>query len=416
MAETDVARRRIALAAKVGGVGLWDWDCTTGAVFINDQLAAQIGYDLDEVEWSHAAWAERVPPDDLPPTLEQLHAYLDGRVDRYAAEFRFRHRDGSWRWIESRGELRRDETGRPQRMLGSHLDVTERRQADEQRCAAIDAAAAAAARTRALHDASPECIKLVSADGRLLDMNPAGLRMVGATSLYQVIGRPVLDLIHPEDRCRFKALHDRVALHGESGRLEFRVFGLSGQQRWMETHSVPLRDPDGRVASVLSVTRDFTERHAAELERRAMERRLLQAPKLEAIGALSGGIAHDFNYILAAITGNLELALHDVGERSPARESLEEIRLAADCARSMVRQILAFSRTEPVQRRALRPEPQVDEVVRFMRAMLPSTLAIEVASAPDLPPVLADPTQLHQVLVNLCTNGAQAMEGRTGAL
>ena len=85
MAETDVARRRIALAAKVGGVGLWDWDCTTGAVFINDQLAAQIGYDLDEVEWSHAAWAERVPPDDLPPTLEQLHAYLDGRVDRYAA-------------------------------------------------------------------------------------------------------------------------------------------------------------------------------------------------------------------------------------------------------------------------------------------------------------------------------------------
>ncbi len=119
------------------------------------------------------------------------------------------------------------------------------------------------ARLQAIVDNEPECVKLVSRDGVLLEMNPAGLAMVEATSADQVIGKPVLMLIHPDDRAAFQALHDRV-LAGGRGSLSFRFIGVRGGVRWLDTSSVPLRNPKGRVTSVLSVTRDVTEQRNAE--------------------------------------------------------------------------------------------------------------------------------------------------------
>ncbi|MSR46613.1 MAG: response regulator [Planctomycetes bacterium] len=164
----------------------------------------------------------------------------------------------------------------------------------------------------------------------------------------------------------------------------------------METHSVPLRD--------------ITERHAAEKERCTTELRLQRAQKLEAIGALAGGIAHDFNNILAAIGGNLELAIREVPASSPARECLDEIRQASARAKALTRQILAFSRVEPARRRVVLLAPIVAEVARFMRAAASSAVAIEVRVDPGVSQVLADAAQIHQVLVNLCTNACQTME------
>jgi PAS domain S-box-containing protein len=119
------------------------------------------------------------------------------------------------------------------------------------------------ARIRTILDSEPECVKIVSSDGQLVDMNPAGLRMVEADELSQVVDQSILKLIHPDDSKAFLDLHMRC-LKGEHGTLQFRITGLKGTERWMETHSAPLKEPDGTIKSVLSVTRDISQRRESE--------------------------------------------------------------------------------------------------------------------------------------------------------
>jgi PAS domain S-box-containing protein len=129
-------------------------------------------------------------------------------------------------------------------------------------------------RWRTIVESEPECVKIVSLDGKVLEMNPAGLRVIEADSLEQVLGRTVENLLHDEDLAAYQDLHLR-ACKGMTGQLEFRICGLRGAARWMETHSTPLRGADGAVSSVLSVTRDVTERKLAE-QRLARLNRLYQ--------------------------------------------------------------------------------------------------------------------------------------------
>ncbi len=119
------------------------------------------------------------------------------------------------------------------------------------------------ARLRAIFEHEPECVRIVDLQGRVVDMNPAGLRMIEAEERRDVMGKPVTALIHPADRAAFMALHDRVG-RGETGQMRFRVIGLKGTERWMETHSTPLREADGALSGVLSVTRDVTEQTRTE--------------------------------------------------------------------------------------------------------------------------------------------------------
>lgn len=272
-----------------------------------------------------------------------------------------------------------------------------------------------AERIKAIYSTEPECIKTVSLEGQLLEMNPAGLRLIEADSLQQVVGLSVFQLIHPEDLPAFKELHQHVA-QGDTGTLEFRIVGLKGSHRWMETHSVPLRDASGKIGSVLSVTRDVTARRQAEADHRFLATQLQQAQKMDAIGTLAGGIAHDFNNILGAIMGYLDLARMDAGEGLPVEDSLTEIRKAADRAKSLVRQILTFSRQEPHEHDVVDLAAIVSEATRFLRSTISTVVSIEVCIDPSPPPVLADANQIHQVLVNLCTSAFHALEDRPGTI
>ncbi|MBL0713617.1 MAG: response regulator [Desulfosarcina sp.] len=151
-------------------------------------------------------------------------------------------------------------------------------------------------------------------------------------------------------------------------------------------------------------------------ERRRMEDQLLQAQKMEAIGTLAGGIAHDFNNILSAIIGFTEISLYDLPDDASARFNMEQVLQAGNRARDLVKQILAFSRKSDMDCKLIDLVPITKEVLKLLRASLPSTIDIQSHIQPEIGMVMADPTQIHQVLMNLCTNAAHAMEDGEGQL
>jgi PAS domain S-box-containing protein len=267
----------------------------------------------------------------------------------------------------------------------------------------------------AILDAEPECVKLMAADGSLLEMNRAGLEIVEADSIEQIRGRCLHPLVAPEDRPAVYALVDRV-FRGESATLEFRLTGLKGAARWLEIHAAPLRDEHDRVTALLGITRDITARKRAEEKSAKLEAQLRQSQKMEALGTLAGGIAHDFNNILSAIIGNVGLARRDVGLEPRVQESLAEIGKASARARDLVQQILTFSRQQSQERRVTQLRTVVEESVKLLRASLPAGIELATDLAGDTPNVLADRTQIHQVLMNLGANAWQAMEGRAGRI
>ncbi len=185
------------------------------------------------------------------------------------------------------------------------------------------------------------------------------------------------------------------------------------KERFREYSEVLIRMLEKKMRQ-LEQTNRALEAHIAE--RQQLEEQLRQSQKMEAIGQLAGGIAHDFNNILAAISGNTELALEDTASDHPAREFLEEIRNSSARAKRLVQQILAFSRRQPLDRRVISLEPIIEESTDLLRASLPASVGLDMEVDAGVPPVLADATQMHQVLVNLCTNAWHALEGQSGRI
>jgi len=187
-------------------------------------------------------------------------------------------------------------------------------------------------------------------------------------------------------------------------RLDVRVIGKA------------VRDASGSIVGIEGAFQDITARKKAEQSHASLEAQLRESQKMEAIGTLAGGIAHDFNNILGTILGNVELARQDAASNWQAMVSLQEIQKAGSRARDLVQQILSFSRRQPTSRRVMSLPAIVEESVNLLRAALPGGPRIEYRSAADTPSILADPTQVQQVLLNLGANAAQAMEDRPGTI
>jgi len=189
-----------------------------------------------------------------------------------------------------------------------------------------------------------------------------------------------------------------------------------GVTRFWNESWYPVRDGAGEVVGFGGIIEEITERKKAEHTHASLEAQLRESQKMEAIGTLAGGIAHDFNNILGAILGNVELARQDAAANWQALVSLDEIQKAGYRARDLVQQILSFSRRQTTARRVMALAPVVEESVRLLRATLYGGMQIDCRYAADTPAVVADPTQVQQVLLNLGTNAAHAMQGRPGSI
>jgi PAS domain S-box-containing protein len=365
-----------------------------GQTLVPDWVSANIeqllGYTPAEAmnpEW----WVDRVHTEDREPVLAQVQKLLgEGHVVR---EYRFRRKDGVYRWVRDEQKLVRDTEGKPVEVVASWSDVTERKQAELRLQEREE-------QYRLLFDSNPHPMWVFDAEKlAFLAVNEAAVRQYGY-SPGEFRGMTINDIRPPEE---IPALSEHLkdllrTPPGSPG--DWRHRTKDGSIIEVEVSSNPITF-QGREA-VLVLANDVTEK-------KKLEAQLLQAQKMEAIGQLAGGVAHDFNNLLGVITGYTELLLKDLGAVHPGVRRAEEIQKAADRAGSLTRQLLAFSRKQVLVPEVLDLNNVLDDTERMLRRLIGEDIQLVTVFASGLGRVKADPGQMEQVIVNLAVNARDAM-------
>ena len=362
---------------------------------LNPAWERVLGFRIDELQGR--PWTELMHPDDqetAPAERQNL-----GREPTVFFENRYRHRDGSYRWLQWNVALVPEEEA----FYCSARDVTAHKEAEAQ-------LRASEAYNRAILKSAIDAIITIDGDGRIVDFNPAAERMYGYRA-EQIKGKRLMDyVVPPEQRAGF--LEDLArSLEGEgAGALDVRKerTGLRADGSRFPHELTVTRLQSGPVL-LTGFIRDLTQAKHAEAERRRLEEQLRQAQKMEAVGRLAGGVAHDFNNLLSVILGFTDFASAALPPEAPGRESLDEVKKAANRAVALVRQLLAFSRRQVLTPKVLDVAGVILDLERILRGVVGEQIDIQLALAPDLWRVKADPGQLEQVLINLTMNAREAM-------
>jgi PAS domain S-box-containing protein len=250
-------------------------------------------------------------------------------------------------------------------------------------------------------------------EGNFIVISPSSEKIFGYRP-EEVLGRQLSNFYRdPARRDDFMA---QIRRDGHVENFEAEIRKKDGSFVWVSTNAKLLTNAEGSFIGIEGVTRDISQLKKSEKEKLELEENLRQSQKMEAIGTLAGGIAHDFNNILAAIIGYSEVAMDEIPESSPARQSIREVLNAGHRAKELVRHILTFSRKSEPYYAPVQIHLIVKEALKLLRASIPASIDIRQDIDPRCGTIIADPTELHQVVINLCTNAAQEMEKKDGVL
>jgi two-component system cell cycle sensor histidine kinase/response regulator CckA len=355
-------------------------------------LRAVLGYTPADVIGTRAR--DLVAPDDSDAWRAFANDLLAHPGVFRSRTFRNRHRDGSVRstCCTACNLLIEPRIGA---IVVYFRDVTMMREAEAAQRVVHD-------RYRQLFEDATDVIFETDQEGYFTLINPAALRTFGYSEA-EVVGRRFTEFIRDDYRAIvFDHYRRQVDARERTSYIEFAAITRDGREVWLGQNAWLAVDASGRYLGMRAVARDIGERRRAE-------EALLHAQKMEAVGRLAGGIAHDFNNLLTAIRGNAELLLHHL-KGNPARAAdVEEIVHAADRAATMTRQLLAFSRKHTLAPVKLDLNDVAQGVARLSRRLIGPEIALDIQGAPDLRPVMADPSQLEQLLLNLILNARDAL-------
>ncbi len=355
---------------------------------ISENLHRQLGYDVDDVVDDPDFWTSRLHPADAARARAAWAATpIDGRRSE---QYRFRHRDGRYRWIHDERRVVRDEAGHAVEIVGSWVDVTEYRQAEEARV-----------RLSAVVEQSAESIVITGVDGAIEYVNPAFEQLTGYARDELIGQSPSLLKSGKHDADFYRALWATLA-DGEAWAGRFTNARKDGSLFEAAAVVFPVRGAEGDVVNYVAGMHDLT--HEQQIEDQ-----LRQAQKMEIAGRLAGGIAHDFNNLITVITGRAYLLLRNDAATPAQRRDIELIQETANRAAALTRQLLAFSRKQAIVPRVLDLNAALQAMNRMLRRLISEDVELTVVAGADLGRVKADPGQIEQVVLNLVVNARDAM-------
>jgi len=378
-------------------------------VRLNPAWEAALGYRLSELEMTN--FLELVHPDDRLATMAVISRLGDGqRVIDF--QNRYRHADGSYRWLEWRSVP--DEQGL---IYAVARDVTRRREDEERLRTAERALAESHERLLGVSELAHIGHFALDRATRIFEWTPELFRIFGLTPREAAPSfEQLVPFIAPEDVAAVSTALSRAEATGQAQRVEFRAVRANGEVRSCIAIIESSKTPASVAPRIYGLVQDVTELRRAEQERVKLEQQVMQAQKLESLGVLAGGIAHDFNNLLTSILGNADLAKSELSPSSPAQSYLDDIETVSRRAADLCRQMLAYSGRGRFVIQPLSLNELVNEMAYLLTVSISKKVVIKYNFFPELPAVMADATQLRQVVMNLITNASEAIGEKSGVI
>jgi PAS domain S-box-containing protein len=410
--DTTSERYRIATAA--GSVGVWDWNPRTGDLFIHPELKRILGYEDHQIANKVEAWMQHYDPADGERVLKLARAYLRGDVPGFEDEHRMRHADGSTRWFLSRGARVRRAPGEPVRVVGTCIDITERKRIAEE-LRSLEALWSAVLASLSEH------VAIIDRSGVIIATNEAWRRFgqdnAGGAFARAPVGADYLGAcrLAGGDGDAARAAGGIAAVLGGSQAefgMEYSHRGSAGAQ-WFEMAVIPLRRSEG--GAVVSHS-DVTRRKQAEADADEQRQELAHLTRVGILGQLSGAIAHELNQPLTAILSNAQ-AVQRFLDREPLNRTelqaaLGDIVEADQRAADVIRRLRALLMKGKAKYKPLDFNRVTNDVLELVHSdLIARNVTVTCELAPGLPPVRGDRVQIQQVLLNLIMNACEAMEG-----
>lgn len=386
---------RLRLVQQVASLGFWDWNIVSGDLYWSDEIYPIFGLSQTEFGATYEAFLDCVHPDDRGLVERSVTAAMEGR-ESYDIDHRVVHPDGRVITVNEQGRVLIGPDGEPHRMLGTVMDISARREAE-----------------RTLSESEAQFRRLCeSAYNGMMIVNPAGeIIMVNrsAEHLFQyseaeLAGKTVECLVPVGLRQAHKRHRDSFRACPLTRRMGERasLAGLRSDGTKVEVEISLTVLGTGPESDVLVEVQDVSDR-------KALESQLRQSQRLESLGRLAGGVAHDLNNVLTVIMGFSEVSLSDLEEGHRCRGDIREILNASEHAKSLIAQLLAFTRQQVLQPKVLNINTAIADMLRLLKRLLRENIRLETELQEDLGNVCVDPNQLEQILINLAVNASDAM-------
>ncbi len=400
-------RKRLQFIIDGANLGTWEWNMQTNETIFNEAWAQMLGYTLEELSPCNLdTWIKLTNPEDLKISMELLSKCSQNLAPSYECELRMRHKDGSWLWILDQGRIMtRDAEGKPLLMFGTHTNINRLKQ------------------TELALRANEERMDLAmnAANDGLWDWTIAEQKMFFDSRYFTLAGYHPFEFlpnleewqkrIHPDDLKSFQqAWDDHLSDKTAYIDTEYRFLRKDNSWMWIRCRGKCVkRDKNGTPERVVGTHADITERKRAEEEREKLQTQLHQAQKMDSIGRLAGGVAHDFNNMLGAILGCTEMALSESSKESKIASYLLEIKKAAERSAELTKQLLTFARKQTIAPKNIDLNQAVESTLKMLKRMIGENIKLVWLQGKKIGMVRIDPSQIDQILANLCVNSRDAI-------
>jgi two-component system, LuxR family, sensor kinase FixL len=397
--EVEISEKRLNLAADSANLGMWEWDIVRDEIWITDKGRAVLGFDSSE-KVDFELFRSRLHPEDRESVGKAVKDSL-GTGAEYESEYRVMLPDGQLRWIAGRGQVEFNRDGRPVRMRGASLDITKRKQAEEQ--------------FRLVVEAAPSAMIMVNSEGRIALVNTQ-VEAVFGYAREELIGHSIEMLVPKRFRSHHSGYRRGYFDNAEARPMgaERELFGLrkDASEVPIEIGLNPIHTSEGLF--VLASIIDISERKQAELEAARRRNEMAHLSRVTTLGELSGSLAHELNLPLGAILSNAQAAQRILAKGDAdfpeMREILNDIVSEDKRAAEVIRRLRLWLKKGEVQHDSLRINKVVQDVLKLIRTdLINQKVTVDTELARNLPTVTGDPVQLQQVLVNLVVNACDAM-------